>query len=292
MQSQGLSWGVIAIIVVGLWVLGAAIKIVREYERLVVFRLGRLIGAKGPGIVLIIPIVDKFIKVDMRIVTMDVPSQELMTRDNVPVKVNAVVYFKIMDANAAVVQVANFILATSQIAQTTLRSTLGANELDDLLAEREKINQHLQQVIDLQTDPWGIKVTTVQIKEVELPEGMRRAMARQAEAERERRAKIVNAQGEFQAAERLAQAADIIGRHPAALQLRFLQTLTEVSSERNSTILFPLPIDLIKPFTEYASAVAARLKPLEPAPAGGDPMDEVRVPPAEELPEANLPPTQ
>jgi len=292
MESHGMSWGIVAIVVVGLWVLGAAIKVVREYDRLVVFRLGRLIGAKGPGIVFIIPVVDKWVKVDLRIVTMDVPSQELMTRDNVPVKVNAVVYFKIMDANAAVVQVSNFILATSQIAQTTLRSTLGANELDDLLAEREKINQHLQQVIDLQTDPWGIKVTTVQIKEVELPEGMRRAMARQAEAERERRAKIVNAQGEFQAAERLAQAADIIGRHPAALQLRFLQTLTEVSSERNSTILFPLPIDLIKPFTDYASAVAAKLKAPEPAAAGGDPMAPAAVPPPDELAEPQTPPAQ
>jgi regulator of protease activity HflC (stomatin/prohibitin superfamily) len=278
------AWAIIGVAVIVLW---SAIKVVREYERLVVFRLGRLVGTKGPGLVLIIPIMDRFVKVDLRIVTMDVPSQELITRDNVPAKVNAVVYFKVMDANLAVVQVANFILATSQIAQTTLRSTLGSHELDDLLSERDKINRQLQEVIDAQTDPWGIKVTTVEIKEVELPEGMRRAMARQAEAERERRAKIINAQGEFQAAERLAQAADIIGRHPAALQLRFLQTLTEVSSERNSTILFPLPIDLIKPFTDLASAVARNLPaapaPVEPlsAPAGG-----IDVPPTSEIPPA------
>jgi len=279
-MSQGLT----AVIVVVLIILWSAIKVVREYERLVVFRLGRLIGAKGPGLTIIIPIMDKFVRVDLRIVTMDVPAQELITRDNVPVKVNAVVYFKIMDPTAAVVQVSNFILATSQIAQTTLRSTLGAHELDDLLSEREKINRQLQAIIDAQTDPWGVKVTTVEIKEVELPEGMRRAMARQAEAERERRAKIINAQGEYQAAERLAQAADIIGRHPAALQLRFLQTITEVSSERNSTVLFPLPLDILKPFTEYAGAMAAHLtgKTVGSAAEAVPPMTEV--PPPEEIP--------
>jgi len=233
-------------------ILSSAIKVLREYERGVVFRLGRIQPVKGPGLFLIIPIIDKILIVDLRVIVMDVPSQEVITRDNVPAKVNAVVYFKVLDPEKAVVQVTNHILATSQIAQTTLRSTVGAHELDDLLSERDKINRQLQQVIDTQTDPWGVKVTVVEVKEVELPDGMKRAMARQAEAERERRAKVINAEGEYQAATRLADAADIIGKHPSALLLRFLQTVTEVASEKSSTTILPVPIDLFRPFWEAA----------------------------------------
>jgi len=233
-------------------ILASAIKVLREYERGVVFRLGRIQPVKGPGLFLIIPIIDKILIVDLRVIVMDVPSQEVITKDNVPAKVNAVVYFKVLDPEKAVVQVTNHILATSQIAQTTLRSTVGAHELDDLLSERDKINRQLQQVIDTQTDPWGVKVTVVEVKEVELPDGMKRAMARQAEAERERRAKVINAEGEYQAATRLADAADIIGKHPSALLLRFLQTVTEVASEKSSTTILPVPIDLFRPFWEAA----------------------------------------
>jgi regulator of protease activity HflC (stomatin/prohibitin superfamily) len=229
--------------------LTSAIKIVREYERGVIFRLGRLIGAKGPGLFFIIPIVDKMIKVDLRTVTLDVPAQEIITRDNVPTKVNAVVYFRIMNPENAIVKVENYLAATSLISQTTLRSVLGQSELDELLAEREKINANLQRIIDEQTDPWGIKVTAVEVKDVELPEDMKRAMARQAEAERERRAKVISARGEFQAAEKLAEAAKIIGKYPAALQLRFLQTVTEATSEKASTFVIPVPIDIMKAFT-------------------------------------------
>ncbi len=236
------------LIVLIIYLLASAIRILNEYERGVVFRLGRVIGAKGPGLILLIPVIDKLVKVSLRVVTMDVPPQDVITKDNVSVKVNAVVYFRVMDATKAVVEVENYLYATSQLAQTTLRSVLGQFELDDLLTSREKINHQLQSILDRQTDPWGVKVTTVEVKHVDLPDEMRRAMARQAEAERERRAKIIHADGEYQAAQRLSEAAEIISKNPAALQLRFLQTLIEVASEKNSTTIFPVPIDLIKPF--------------------------------------------
>jgi len=241
---------IVAIVVVVFMILSMAIKIVAEYERGVIFRLGRLIGAKGPGLFLIIPFVDRMTKVDLRVVTMDVPSQEVITKDNVTVRVNAVVYFRVVDPESSVVKVLDHIRATSQISQTTLRNVLGQSELDELLSQREKLNQMLQKIIDEHTDPWGVKVSTVEIKEVELAEEMKRSMAAQAEAERERRAKIIHAEGEFQASEKLAQAAHIIGREPTAIQLRFLSTLTEIAiaSEKNSTILFPLPIDFLKAF--------------------------------------------
>jgi regulator of protease activity HflC (stomatin/prohibitin superfamily) len=226
---------------------GASIRILREYERAVVFRLGRLIGQKGPGIVLLIPIIDRMVRVDLRTVTFDVPPQDLITRDNVPAKVNAVAYYRVIDPIKSVVEVERVRTATSQIAQTTLRSVLGKADLDMLLSEREQLNESLQQIIDDQTDPWGVKVTTVEIKDVGIPQGMQRAMARQAEAERERRAKVINAEGEFQASERLFDAAEIMSGNPAALQLRYLQTLLEVGTNQNSTIVLPVPIDLIKP---------------------------------------------
>jgi regulator of protease activity HflC (stomatin/prohibitin superfamily) len=229
------------------------VKIVPEYERGVIFRLGRLIGAKGPGFFLIIPFVDRMVKVDLRVVTMDVPSQEVITKDNVTVRVNAVVYFRVVDPEASVVKILDHIRATSQISQTTLRNVLGQSELDELLSAREKLNQLLQKIIDEHTDPWGVKVSTVEIKEVELAETMKRSMAAQAEAERERRAKIIHADGEFQASERLAEAGTIIGREPTTLQLRYLQTLTEIASERNSTIIFPLPINIFEAFSNMAS---------------------------------------
>jgi len=228
--------------------LASAIKVLREYERGVIFRLGRVIKTKGPGLIILIPIIDKMVKVSLRLVTMDVPPQDVITRDNVSVKVNAVIYFRVMDPTNATIVVENFLFATSQLAQTTLRSVCGQVELDELLAEREKINAQLQEILDKHTDPWGIKVTTVEVKHIDLPQEMQRAMARQAEAERERRAKVINAEGEFQAAARLAQAAEIIQKHPQALQLRYLQTLKEISSEGNSTTLFPIPLDLFKPF--------------------------------------------
>lgn len=234
-------------------ILSMAVKIVTEFERGVIFRLGRLIGAKGPGLFLIIPFVDRMVKVDLRVVTMDVPSQEVITKDNVTVRVNAVVYFRVVDPEASVVKVLDHIRATSQISQTTLRNVLGQSELDELLAQREKLNQMLQKIIDEHTDPWGVKVSTVEIKEVELAEEMKRSMAAQAEAERERRAKIIHAEGELQAAEKLAQAAHILGREPAAIQLRFLSTLTEIASEKNSTILFPIPIEFLKAFGRLSS---------------------------------------
>jgi len=237
------------IVVVILILVPMTVKIVTEFERGVVFRLGRLIGAKGPGLFLIIPFIDRMVKVDLRVVTMDVPSQEVITRDNVTVRVNAVVYFRVVDPESSVVKVLDHIRATSQISQTTLRNVLGQSELDELLTKREKLNQMLQKIIDEHTDPWGVKVSTVEIKEVELAEEMKRSMAAQAEAERERRAKIIHAEGELQASEKLAQAAAIIGREPSAIQLRFLSTLTEIASEKNSTILFPLPIEFLKAFT-------------------------------------------
>ena len=233
-----------------------ALRIVQEYERGVLFRLGRAMGVCPPGPFLIIPGVERLVKTDLRIVTMDVPSQEAITKDNVTVKVNAVVYFRIVRPWDAVLKVLDHIRATFQIAQTTLRSVLGQSSLDELLSEREKINQRLQQIIDEQTEPWGVKVSTVEVKDVELPQGMQRAMARQAEAERERRAKIINAEGEFQAAERLAQAGDIIARTPTTLQLRFLQTLTEVATEKNSTIIFPVPIDILQAFINKGVPIA------------------------------------
>jgi regulator of protease activity HflC (stomatin/prohibitin superfamily) len=228
--------------------LSSAIRILNEYERGVIFRLGRSIGAKGPGLIILIPIVDKMQKVDLRVVTLDVPPQDVITRDNVSVKVNAVVYYRVMDPTKAIIEVANFPFATSQLAQTTLRSVCGQAEMDELLSAREKLNVHIQEILDKQTDPWGIKVSNVELKHIDLPQEMQRAMAKQAEAERERRAKVINAEGEFQAANRLAEAAGIIADHPMALQLRYLQTLREVASEKNSVTIFPVPIDLFKPF--------------------------------------------
>lgn len=236
--------------------LPAAIKILREYERGVIFRLGRLTGTKGPGIFVIIPFVDRMVKVDLRVITMDVPYQEVITKDNVTVKVNAVVYFRVLDPESSVIKVLDFIRATSQISQTTLRSVLGQSELDDLLSQREKLNQILQKTIDEQTDPWGIKVTTVEIKEVELAETMKRSMAAQAEAERERRAKIIHAEGELQAADKLAQAGSIIAREPTTLQLRYLDTLSNIAAEKNSTIIFPMPINLFEAFTRFSKALS------------------------------------
>jgi regulator of protease activity HflC (stomatin/prohibitin superfamily) len=247
-MSAGGIVGIVVAAFVIILILSMAIKIVAEYERGVIFRLGRLIGARGPGFFIIIPFVDRMVKVDLRVVTMDVPSQEVITRDNVTVRVNAVVYFRVVDPESSVVKVLDHIRATSQISQTTLRNVLGQSELDELLTKREKLNQMLQQIIDEHTDPWGVKVSTVEIKEVELAEEMKRSMAAQAEAERERRAKIIHAEGELQASEKLAQAAAVIAREPAAIQLRYLQTLTEIASEKNSTILFPLPIELLKAF--------------------------------------------
>lgn len=238
----------IPVIVIALIIFLQAVRVLREYERGVIFRLGKLHGTKGPGLILLIPVVDRMVKMDIRVVTIDVARQEVMTRDNVPVSVDAVVYFRVVGPEAAVVRVENFLKATSLIAQTTLRSVLGQAELDELLAQREKINLTLQEIIDRQTDPWGVKVTAVEVKDVVLPDGMKRAMARQAETERERRAKIINAEGEFQAAEKLVQAAEMISAQPVALQLRFLQTMREISSEHSTTTFLPVPIDLFAPF--------------------------------------------
>ena len=239
---------VIPILVVGLFILSSAVKVLREYERGVIFRLGKLQGAKGPGIIFLIPMVDKMVRMDLRVVTIDLPKQEIMTRDNVPATVDAVIYFRVVDPNAAVVKVENYWKATSLIAQTTLRSVLGQSALDELLSQRDVINQKLQEIIDKQTEPWGIKVTGVEVKEVALPDSMKRAMAKQAEAERERRAKVVNAEGEFQAAEKMVQAAALIAKEPIALQLRYLQTMREMASEHNTTTFLPLPIDLFSAF--------------------------------------------
>ena len=244
---------VVALIVIGLILLPQMIRILREYERGVIFRLGKLLGTKGPGLILLIPIVDRMVKMDLRVITIDVNRQEVMTRDNVPVTVDAVVYFRVINPEAAVVRVENYLKATSLISQTTLRSVLGQAELDELLAQRDKINLHLQEIIDRQTDPWGIKVTAVEVKDVVLPDGMKRAMARQAETERERRAKIIAAEGEFQAAEKLVRAAEMISAQPIALQLRFLQTMKEISSEHNTTTFLPIPIDLFAPYVKKAT---------------------------------------
>ncbi len=235
-----------AILTLAVFFVWMAVRIVQEYERGVIFRLGRLVGAKGPGLFFIIPFIDRMQKVDLRVVTLDVPTQEAISRDNVTIKVNAVVYYRVVDPSAAIVKVEDYRRATWQIAQTSLRNVLGQSELDELLAEREAVNQRLQQIIDDATEPWGVKVVLVEVKDVELPDNMKRAMARQAEAERERRAKIIAAEGEFQAAERLAQAAEVIAREPAAIQLRYLQTLVEIAAEKTSTIVFPLPVDLLR----------------------------------------------
>ncbi len=240
------------LIVVGLVVLflTSAIKILREYERAVVFRLGRFSSVKGPGLIILIPFIDKMVKVGMRTVAFDVPPQDVITKDNVSIKVNAVLYFRVVDPERAIIDVEDFFFATSQLSQTTLRSIMGESELDEILSERERINEHLQKVIDKHTDPWGIKVSMVEVKHIDLPVEMQRAMARQAEAERERRAKIIAAEGEFQASQKLADAAETIGKHPVAIQLRFLQTLTEIAADKNSTTIFPLPIELLRPFLE------------------------------------------
>jgi len=230
----------------------SGIKVLKEYERAVIFRLGRLVSSRGPGLVYVIPLIERMQKVELRTVTMDVPAQDVITRDNVSVKVSAVLYFRVLDPNRAVVEVVDYLFATSQLAQTTLRSVCGQAELDDLLSEREKINTRVQEILDAQTDPWGIKVVTVEVKQIDLPQEMQRAIARQAEAERERRAKVINAEGEFQAAQKLADASAIISQHPTALQLRFLQTLTEMASENNSTTVFPIPVDLVTPFLKPA----------------------------------------
>jgi len=245
--------GIIIALIFIIIIPSAAINGLREYERGVIFRFGRLKGAKGPGIFLLIPFVDKMVKVDLRTVTFDVPPQDIITKDNVPVKVNAVCYFRVMEPEKAIVQIENYKVATSQIAQTTLRSILGQAELDDLLSRREKINKELQLIIDEQTDPWGVKVSIVEIKDVELPQTIQRAFARQAEAERERRAKIINSEGELQASEKLSQAAEVLSKFPASIQLRFLQTLKEIAAEQNSTIVFPVPIDLIETFLKKVS---------------------------------------
>lgn len=248
MGMTGLPSGLFFVIVFLVILAASAIKVLREYERGVIFRLGRLIGAKGPGLILIIPGVDKLLRISLRTVTLDIPPQDVITHDNISIKVNAVVYFRVMDPNKAVVEVENYLYATTQLAQTTLRSVVGQADLDELLSQRDKINLKLQDILDRHTEPWGIKVSLVETKQVDLPEEMRRAIARQAEAERERRAKVIHAEGEFQAAEKLAQAANVISVNPAALQLRFLQTLTEVATEKNSTTIFPVPIDLLTPF--------------------------------------------
>ena len=242
-------------IILLIFFLASAIRILNEYERGVIFRLGRVIGAKGPGLIILIPIVDKMVKVSLRLIAMDVDPQDVITRDNVSVKVNAVIYFRVMDPVKGVIEVENYMYATSQLAQTTLRSVCGQAELDELLSEREQINSQLQEILDTHTDPWGIKVSTVEVKHIDLPQEMQRAMAKQAEAERERRSKVINAEGEYQAATKLAEAATIIREHPMALQLRYLQTLREISAENNSTTVFPIPIDLFKPFLSLVEKV-------------------------------------
>jgi regulator of protease activity HflC (stomatin/prohibitin superfamily) len=266
---------------------GASVRVLREYERGVIFRLGRLIAQKGPGLILLIPLVDRMVKVDLRTVTLNIPPQEVITRDNVPAGVNAVAYFRVVDSQRAIVEVENYLLATSQISQTALRSVLGKAEFDQLLSDRERLNEELQKIIDESTEPWGVKVTAVEIKDVEIPEQMQRAIARQAEAERERRAKIINSEGEFQAAQKLTDAADIISTNPASLQLRYLQTLLEIGSNQNTTVVFPLPMDVLEPFIGRADheAGGSKAKPRKPSPPAPAP-----VPPPE--PPADLPPSR
>jgi regulator of protease activity HflC (stomatin/prohibitin superfamily) len=248
MDTFPISTSLIVIIVFVIFVLASSIRILREYERGVVFRLGRLMAVRGPGLILLIPVIDKMVKVSLRTVVMDVPPQDIITQDNVSIKVNAVVYFRVIQPQKAIVDVENFLVATSQFSQTTLRSVLGQSELDDLLSQREKINQKLQQIIDTHTEPWGIKVSNVEVKQIDLPQEMQRAMAKQAEAERERRSKVIAAEGEYQASQRLSDAAKILSDQPSALTLRYLQTLREIATENNSTTIFPVPIDLLKPF--------------------------------------------
>ncbi len=257
---------VVAVVIILFMLFTAAVKIVQEYERGVIFRLGRLVGARGPGLFFIIPGIEAMRKVDLRIVTLEVPSQEAITRDNVTVKVNAVVYFRVVDPEEAVVKVLDYIRATSLIGQTTLRSILGQSDLDHLLSERDKINQQLQLVIDQQTNAWGVKVTSVEVRDIEMPQTMQRAMARQAEAEREKRAKIIHAEGEFSASQQLANAAQVIGTQPAALQLRYLQTLTEIAAEKNSTIVFPLPLDVVEPFLRAVRSITGDGRETTPPP--------------------------
>jgi regulator of protease activity HflC (stomatin/prohibitin superfamily) len=270
---------VVVIILFALIAVGMSVRVLREYERGVIFRLGRLIATKGPGLILLIPLIDRMVKVELRTVTLSIPPQEVITRDNVPCRVNAVAYFRVVDQNRAVVEVENYLVATSQISQTALRSVLGKAELDQLLADRERLNEELQKIIDESTEPWGVKVTAVEIKDVEIPEQMQRAMARQAEAERERRAKIINSEGEFQAAQKLTDAADIISTNPASLQLRYLQTLLEIGSNQNTTVVFPLPMDVIEPFLGRAdhNRGGSKAKPdaPKPPPGGGEPVPGV-----------------
>jgi regulator of protease activity HflC (stomatin/prohibitin superfamily) len=270
---------VVVILLFGLIAVGLSVRVLREYERGVIFRLGRLIATKGPGLILLIPLIDRMVKVELRTVTLSIPPQEVITRDNVPCRVNAVAYFRVVDQNRAVVEVENYLVATSQISQTALRSVLGKAELDQLLADRERLNEELQKIIDESTEPWGVKVTAVEIKDVEIPEQMQRAMARQAEAERERRAKIINSEGEFQAAQKLTDAADIISTNPASLQLRYLQTLLEIGSNQNTTVVFPLPMDVIEPFLGRAdhNRGGSKAKPdaPKPPPGGGEPVPGV-----------------
>src|SRR3954447_4701193 len=262
---------VIVILLFALIAVGMSVRVLREYERGVIFRLGRLIATKGPGLILLIPLIDRMVKVELRTVTLSIPPQEVITRDNVPCRVNAVAYFRVVDQNRAVVEVENYLVATSQISQTALRSVLGKAELDQLLADRERLNEELQKIIDESTEPWGVKVTAVEIKDVEIPEQMQRAMARQAEAERERRAKIINSEGEFQAAQKLTDAADIISTNPASLQLRYLQTLLEIGSNQNTTVVFPLPMDMIEPFLGGEQGRKRPKSPAPPAPPSAEP---------------------
>ncbi len=262
-------------------VLGSSVRVLREYERGVIFRLGRLIAQKGPGLILLIPLIDRMVKVDLRTVTLNIPPQEVITRDNVPAGVNAVAYFRVIDSRKAIVEVENYLLATSQISQTALRSVLGKAEFDQLLSERERLNEELQKIIDESTEPWGVKVTAVEIKDVEIPEQMQRAIARQAEAERERRAKIINSEGEYQAAQKLTDAADIISTNPASLQLRYLQTLLEIGSNQNTTVVFPLPMDMLEPFIGRSDHAAGGSKAKAPSPPPPPPPAQ---PDADDLP--------
>ncbi len=287
--------GILVVIVLFVLIaLGLSVRVLREYERGVIFRLGRLIATKGPGLILLIPLIDRMVKVDLRTVTLNIPPQEVITRDNVPCRVNAVAYFRVVDQNRAVVEVENYLVATSQISQTALRSVLGKAELDQLLADRERLNEDLQKIIDESTEPWGVKVTAVEIKDVEIPDQMQRAMARQAEAERERRAKIINSEGEFQAAQKLTDAADIISTNPASLQLRYLQTLLEIGSNQNTTVVFPLPMDVLEPFLGGGAREGGKPTPQRPEPPtpprGGEPVPGVEgsgLPGAEEPGEAS-----
>jgi regulator of protease activity HflC (stomatin/prohibitin superfamily) len=263
--------------ILALFLVGTAVRVLREYERGVIFRLGRLIAQKGPGLILLIPLIDRMVNVDLRTVTLNIPPQEVITRDNVPASVNAVAYFRVIDPRKAIVEVENYLMATSQISQTALRSVLGKAEFDQLLSERERLNEELQKIIDESTEPWGVKVTAIEIKDVEIPEQMQRAIARQAEAERERRAKIINSEGEYQAAQKLTDAADIISTNPASLQLRYLQTLLEIGSNQNTTVVFPLPLDMLEPFLGGGQHKPPKPAPIQPQPdAEGDPLPPSR----------------